>query len=119
MYWQILLIVAGGVIIALAFKLDIPVLSIFGIAWAFAGAFKLAARLLIPKPWVETEMDFVAMTSLGMVTRIALWVGFVSSLALANWTAALGFGLAAALLAFNTLAFSFVARWILARRKAG
>jgi len=121
MRWQIALIVVGSVIIALTFTRGIPVLAIFGTGWAFVGAYRLAARLLIPKRWVGTEMDFAAMTSLGTVIRIGLWVGFVASLALANWTAALGFGLAAALLTLNTvivLLVLFVARRIATRRRA-
>ncbi len=121
--WLLALLTGGCLIAALAFQFDIPtlfdirILAVVGIAWAAAGAFKLAARAVIPRRWVETEMDFVAITSLGTVIRIALWAAFFTAMALANWTWAFGFGVAAVGLALNGFVAFLIARWVMARRE--
>ena len=115
--WQLLWLAGGCLIAALAFEFGIPILGLVGIAWAAAGAFKLAARAVIPRRWVETEMDFVAITSSGMVIRIGLWVGFFTALALAYWTLAFFFGVAAAGLGLNGFVAFLIARRFMARRE--
>ena len=76
MRWWVGSLVIGGAVIGLAFALEVPIVGVLGVGWAFAGAYKLAARLIVPKRWVSAEMDFMTLTSLTTVTRIGLWVGF-------------------------------------------
>jgi drug/metabolite transporter (DMT)-like permease len=118
MRWEVPLIAPGAIAVGLALKFGIPGLAIFGVAWAFIGGFRLAARLVVPRRWVETETDFVAMTTGGIAIRIALGVGLILSLALAEWTFALAFGIALVLLALSGIVASAVLRRIVARRRA-
>jgi drug/metabolite transporter (DMT)-like permease len=118
MRWEVPLIVPGAIAVGLALKFGVPGLAILGVAWAFIGGFRLAARLVVPRRWVETETDFVAMTTGGIAIRIALGVGLISSLALAEWTLALAFGIALALLALSGIVASAVLRRIVRRAKS-
>ena len=117
MRWEIPLILPGAITAGLALKFAMPALAICGAAWAFIGGFRLVARLVVPRPWVETETDFVAMTTGDIAIRIALGVGLISALALAEWTLALAFGTALALLAFSGVVVSVVLWRIVARRR--
>jgi hypothetical protein len=106
-------------IIGLAFRFEIPVVGVLGVGWAFAAAYKLAARVVVPKRLVQAEMDYNFLTSLSTVTRVGLWVGFLASLVLANWTAAFGLGVAASLLTLGAVVAMLVAQRIAATRGVG
>jgi len=113
-----LYMLAGGLAIAVALRFDVPILPLFGALFTFAGACKLAARVLIPRRWVPTEADFVTLTSLQPVTRLALWAAFFASLIRADWTAAFALGVAAALLSLGSALTVLVAKWIALRSAA-
>ena len=117
MRWETLAVFAGGLTIGLALRFGVPILPIVGVAWVIGGTYKLAARLLVPKRWVETEMDFFMLTSLSTVTRIGLWVGFLAGLVVANWTVALVLGVAAALLSLVSAATMLAAQRMAAKRR--
>ena len=120
MRWETLFVVPGAVTLGLALKLGMPGLAIFGIVWALIGGFRLIARLIIPKRWVETETDFTAMTTAGIAIRAAFAVGLIASLALARWTLAVAFGMAEAALAISGVVGVYVLQRIIGgRRTAG
>jgi hypothetical protein len=122
MRWETLFIIAGALTIGLTLRFGVPILfglpilAIVGVAWVFGGTYKLAARLVVPKRWVRTEMDFMMLTSLEWMTRAALWGFFVASLILGHWTTALACGVAVSWITLNRAVVWIVARRIATRR---
>ncbi len=115
--WQIPLLVPGVVTIAVAMRVGNPGWAIFGAIWAFLAGFRLIARLLVPRRWVEAETDFILMTGGTVPIRAVLWVGFAASLGLANWTVAVACGLAATLLTLEGAIVLLVVQRVVARRR--
>jgi len=105
-------------IIGVAFRFEIPLAGLFGVIYASAAMFKLAARLVVPRPWVRTEIDFIMLTSLSSVTRAALWAAFLASLVRSDWIAAFALGVAATLLSLGSVVTVLVTLRIAARRSA-
>jgi len=116
MRWEALFVVPGAVTVGFALMLGMPGLAIFGIVWALIGGLRFMARLIIPKRWVRTEMDFMMLTSLEWMTRAALWGFFVASLILGHWTTALACGVAVSWITLNRAVVWIVARRIATRR---
>ena len=109
----------GGLILALALIYSVPILDIVGIAYIAAGAYKLVARLLVPRRWADSEPGFVALTSGGMITRAAVLVALIWTLARGQWVSALALGAAFVGLTLTGLVLAGLATRIARRRSSG